>query len=189
MGAVDTRLHWSPGSDRARNFFQTAAVQSRHEIRAARFPDDLQTVRMLFREYATRIGIDLAFQGFEEELAGLPGKYQAPAGRLVIAWDGSDANGCVALRPLNDRDCEMKRLYVHPRARGAALGRALALRICAEARAAGYGRICLDTLSTMTSALALYASLGFRDIAPYVFNPIPGARFLALDLEAGPPAT
>jgi ribosomal protein S18 acetylase RimI-like enzyme len=154
------------------------------EILPARFPEDLETVRTLFREYAASIGIDLAFQGFEDELAGLPGKYLAPAGRLLIARRDREPLGCVALRPLQGGDCEMKRLYVRPAARGGALGRALAERICAEARAAGYARICLDTLSTMTSALRLYASLGFRDIPPYVFNPIEGARFLALDLNA-----
>ena len=160
-------------------------MQSGYEIRPARFPEDLETVRTLFREYAAAIGIDLGFQGFEAELAGLPGKYQPPAGRLLLAWRGAEVLGCVALRPLANQDCEMKRLYVRPAARGSALGRALAEHICAAARRAGYARICLDTLSSMTQALQLYASLGFRDIAPYVFNPIPGARFLALELRAG----
>jgi len=154
-------------------------------IRPARFPGDLETVRTLFREYAVSIGIDLAFQGFEEELAGLPGKYQPPSGRLLLASKDAEMLGCVALRPLTGGDCEMKRLYVRPAARGSSLGRTLAERICSEARAAGYARICLDTLSTMTPALKLYASLGFRNIEPYVFNPIPGARFLALDLQSG----
>jgi len=154
-----------------------------YEIRPARFPEDLETVRMLFREYAAGIGIDLGFQGFEEELASLPGKYQPQPGRLLVAWQGQVAAGCVALRPLAQGDCEMKRLYVRPSARGSALGRALAQRICAEARAAGYSRICLDTLASMSAALRLYASLGFRDIEPYVFNPLPGARFLALQFR------
>ena len=159
-------------------------MPSRYEIRPARFPDDLETVRNLFREYAAGIGIDLAFQGFEEELASLPGKYQAPTGKLLIAWQGVEAFGCVALRPLANGDCEMKRLYVRPAARGDALGRTLAESVIAEARAAGYARLCLDTLATMTSALKLYAALGFRDIPPYVFNPIPGAKFLALQLSS-----
>ena len=153
-------------------------------IRPARFPGDLETVRTLFREYAVSIGIDLAFQGFEDELATLPGKYETPAGRLLLAAKDAEMLGCVAMRPLYGGDCEMKRLYVRPAARGSSLGRRLAERICDEARAAGYARICLDTLSTMTPALKLYASLGFRDIEPYVFNPIPGARFLALELQA-----
>ncbi|MEQ1834294.1 MAG: GNAT family N-acetyltransferase, partial [Candidatus Eisenbacteria bacterium] len=123
------------------------------------------------------------FQGFEAELAALPGKYAPPAGRMLIAWRGGEAVGCVALRPLEGRACEMKRLYVRPAARGAALGRRLAERICDEARAAGYARMCLDTVDSMTPALALHASLGFTPTAPYVFNPMPGAVFLALELD------
>jgi ribosomal protein S18 acetylase RimI-like enzyme len=166
--------------------FQSAALHSLaknpREIRPARFPEDLETVRTLFREYAAGIGVDIGYQGFEQELAELPGKYQPPAGRLLIASGDSGIQGCVALRPLAGRDCEMKRLYVRATARGDALGRRLAERLCSEARDAGYARICLDTLSTMTAAVRLYESLGFRDIAPYVFNPYPGARFMALAL-------
>ena len=188
MGAVDRTLHWSPSGDISRQNLQSAAVHSTlnsaFEIRPARFPDDLEIVSTLFREYAASIGIDLAFQGFEEELAGLPGKYQPPSGRLLLASKDREMLGCVALRPLAGGDCEMKRLYVRPAARGSSLGRRLAERICSEARTAGYARICLDTLSTMTPALKLYASLGFRDIAPYVFNPITGARFLGLELQS-----
>jgi ribosomal protein S18 acetylase RimI-like enzyme len=152
------------------------------EIRAARWPADLEVARALFREYANGLGIDLAFQGFDEELAELPGKYEAPAGRLLIAWTESETVGVIALRSISDKTCEMKRLYVRPAARGEALGRHLAERICAEAREAGYTRICLDTLPTMLPALALYRALGFVPIAPYVFNPVPGAIFLGLDL-------
>ena len=151
-------------------------------IRPALIPGDLEVVRRLFREYADGLGIDLCFQDFEAELTSLPGKYAQPAGRLLLAWDGDTATGCVALRPLEDGASEMKRLYVSPQARGAQLGRRLAERICNEARAAGYLRICLDTLPSMTAAVALYTSLGFRPTAPYVFNPVPGAMFLALEL-------
>jgi len=152
------------------------------EIRPAELPGDLAVVRELFREYAESLGIDLAFQGFDRELAELPGKYQPPAGRLLLAWKGSRAVGSIALRPLDAGTCEMKRLYVRPEARGERLGRRLAERICSEARQAGYARICLDTLPMMTSAQALYESLGFVPTEPYVFNPIPGTKFLALDL-------
>jgi len=152
------------------------------EIHPARLPDDLELVRSLFREYAAGLGIDLCFQGFEEELAGLPGKYAAPGGLLLLARLGGEAVGCVALRPVEGGACEMKRLYVRPAARGTRLGRALAERICAEGRAAGYARICLDTLPSMRAAIGLYEALGFKPIAPYVYNPIPGALFLGLDL-------
>jgi ribosomal protein S18 acetylase RimI-like enzyme len=152
------------------------------DIRHAEFPRDLDAVRGLFREYADSLGVDLCFQDFEDELSSLPGKYGAPSGRLLLAWRDAEAVGCVALRPVNGTSCEMKRLYVRPQVRGVNLGRRLAERICDEARGVGYTRICLDTLPTMTAAQALYESLGFRPIEPYVFNPIAGTRYLALDL-------
>jgi len=152
-------------------------------IRPATIPMDLPLVRGLFREYAEGLGIDLCFQDFETELARLPGKYAPPQGRLLIAWRDADAVGCVALRPISADGCEMKRLYVRPAARGEQLGRRLAERICDEARAAGYRRICLDTLPRMTAAIRLYGSLGFEPIEPYVFNPVPGAIFLGRDLS------
>lgn len=152
------------------------------DIRPAELPRDLEVVRGLFEEYLSSLGTDLAFQGFQDELAELPGKYQPPAGRLLVAWNGARAVGCIALRPLDAGACEMKRLYVRPEARGEQLGRRLAERICKEAREAGYARICLDTLPMMVSAQALYESLGFVPIEPYVFNPIAGTKFLALDL-------
>lgn len=152
------------------------------EIRAAALPGDLPLVRRLFREYADSLAVDLCFQDFEAELAGLPGKYAPPRGRLLLARDGDDAAGCVAMRPVDGGTCEMKRLYVRPAWRGARLGRRLAERVCSEAREAGYARICLDTLPSMEAALALYRALGFRPVAPYVHNPVPGAIFLGLDL-------
>jgi ribosomal protein S18 acetylase RimI-like enzyme len=151
------------------------------EIRPADLPGDLPVARQLFREYADGLGIDLCFQDFETELATLPGKYAPPAGRLMLAWSGTEAVGCVALRPIDDRSCEMKRLYVRPEVRGRQLGRRLAQRICDEARLAGYRRICLDTLPSMSAAVRLYTELGFRSVAPYVYNPIEGAIFLGLD--------
>jgi ribosomal protein S18 acetylase RimI-like enzyme len=152
------------------------------DIRPAQWPDDLATVRTLFHEYAGTVGVDLEFQGFDAEVAALPGKYSPPAGRLLLAWRGSEAVGCICLRPLDGKSCEMKRLYVRPQSRGEQLGRRLAQRICEEARAAGYRRICLDTLPTMASAQRLYEALGFKPIQPYVFNPVAGTKFLALDL-------
>lgn len=153
-----------------------------HEVAAticpARWPDDLPVVRGLFVEYAQGLGFDLGFQDFEAELAALPGKYEPPAGRVLIAWRDGRALGCVALRPVREGTCEMKRLYVRVQARGMRLGRRLAERVCDEARVAGYRRICLDTLSTMEAARRLYVSLGFEPVEPYVFNPIPGAMFL-----------
>jgi len=152
----------------------------------ARLPDDLPLVRQLFLAYAEGLGFDLCFQNFEDELATLPGKYAPPLGRLILAWNGDFAIGCVALRPVDASTGEMKRLYVRPGQRGQHLGRRLAERICQEAREAGYQRIFLDTLPTMTAALQLYEALGFIPVAPYVFNPLEGAIFLGLDLTAPP---
>lgn len=148
----------------------------------ARFPDDLDTVRALFRAYAERVGVDLGFQGFEDELASLPGKYAPPAGRIVLARDDDRAVGCVAMRPIDATTCEMKRLYVDPATRGGRLGRRLVERMVDEARNAGYRRMCLDTLPTMTAAIGLYRSLAFTPTEAYVYNPVEGALFLARDL-------
>ena len=140
---------------------------------------DVDSVRALFREYEQSLGVDLCFQGFEEELASLPGKYAPPSGRLLIALDDAgDAAGCVALRPLGDGICEMKRLYLRPTLRGKGAGRALTLRVMDEARAAGYRTMRLDTLPMMKEAHKLYEALGFRRIAPYYPNPVPGAIYM-----------
>jgi ribosomal protein S18 acetylase RimI-like enzyme len=151
-------------------------------IEPAEFPRDVESVRALFREYAAGLGFDLDFQGFEDELASLPGKYSTPSGGVFIATKRGDPVGCVAFRPLKDGDCEMKRLYLRPAARGEQLGRRLAVHVCEAARGAGYRRICLDTIDSMRAAIALYESLGFREIAPYVFNPIAGAKYFAREL-------
>ena len=138
--------------------------------------------RELFLEYQRSLGVSLCFQGFDAELAALPGDYSPPKGRLYIArLDGVPA-GCVALRPLFHRDAEMKRLYVRPAHRGSGLGRLLAQRAIEAARAAGYETLKLDTLPSMHAAQNMYAKLGFRDTAPYNDNPIGGTRFLALEL-------
>ena len=144
----------------------------------------LGTVRELFREYQLSLGIDLSFQDFEEELAGLPGKYAPPLGRLYIAFIDDAPAGCIALRPLGQEQCEMKRLYVRPLFRGQDLGRQLAHKAIEEAREIGYTQMYLDTLPTMAAAQGLYRSLGFRPVAPYRFNPIEGAQYMRLDLES-----
>jgi putative acetyltransferase len=152
------------------------------EIVAVQAGPHIEVIRELFREYAASIGIDLCFQGFERELAELPGLYAAPGGALFLAREGSEAAGCVGVRRLADGICEMKRLYVRPPFRRTGLGRALASESCAAARRLRYGRMRLDTLESMGPAIALYESLGFRRIAPYYDNPNEGVVFLELDL-------
>ena len=151
-------------------------------IVAAQEGESLEELRRLVDEYASSLGISLDFQNFDQELAGLPGDYAPPSGRLLVAlWEGEPA-GCVALKRLEGRICEMKRLYTRPRFRGCGIGRALCEVVIEEARRIGYERMRLDTLPFMEAAKALYLSLGFRDIAPYCYNPIEGARFLELTL-------
>jgi putative acetyltransferase len=145
--------------------------------------DGLLKVRCLFEEYATGVGIDLCFQGFEEELATLPAGYAPPEGRLLLAFQDDELGGCVALRRLEPGVCEMKRLYVRPAFRSLGVGRMLAERIIGEAREAGYRFMRLDSLPSMAAAIALYKQLGFREIEPYRDNPVEGAVFLELQLE------
>jgi len=146
-------------------------------------PTQIAQARELFLEYAQSLGFSLCFQNFDQELAGLPGDYTPPSGRLLLAeWEGQVA-GCVALRKLEDGICEMKRLYLRPGFRGKGLGRAVAEHIIAEARAIGYGRMRLDTVEpVMKEAVAMYRRLGFREIPPYRKNPIDGALYMELTL-------
>ena len=141
-------------------------------IRAAQ-PQDVDRVRTLLREYAAALDVDLSFQHFDAELADPLDFYE-----LVLLGD----DGCVGLRRIDEATCEMKRLYVRPTARGNGLGRRLAEAVIGEARARGYARMLLDTLPSMTTAHALYESLGFGPTTPYRHNPVPGTSFLELDL-------
>jgi GNAT superfamily N-acetyltransferase len=145
----------------------------------------------LFREYAGQLTVDLSFQGFDQELASLPGDYAAPQGALLLATvDGTPA-GCGAFRPRPDVDelnaCEMKRLYVRPPYRRFGLGRRLARQLMDLAMQAGYSTMLLDTLDDMEAARNLYGSLGFVEIPPYYYSPLPGSHYLKVDLGAGRP--
>jgi ribosomal protein S18 acetylase RimI-like enzyme len=144
---------------------------------------EIAQTRDLFLEYAKSLGFSLCFQNFDQELAGLPGEYASPHGRLLLAeYDGQLA-GCVALHKLEPEICEMKRLYLRTRFRGKGLGRALAETIIAEARAIGYRRMRLDTVEpVMKDAVAMYRRLGFKEIPPYRANPIAGALYMELEL-------
>jgi putative acetyltransferase len=156
------------------------------QVTTAETAPDVAAVRQLFREYADSLQHDLCFQGFEDELANLPGDYAAPRGALFLARVGQDLAGCCGLRPLDASDyanaCEMKRLYVRPGHRGAGIGRALAEACLDHARQSGYGCLLLDTLDDMESARALYEDLGFVEIPPYYHNPIAGAHYLKVAL-------
>lgn len=140
-------------------------------------------MRALLEEYATSLAVDLGFQRFDDELAGLPGAYVPPHGALLVARAGTLIIGCVGIRRLDARTCEMKRLYVQSSRRRSGLGRRLAEAAIAEGRRLGYATMRLDTLPGMEVAQALYEELGFHDVAAYTDNPVPGARFLELVLS------
>ena len=149
--------------------------------------ESVEPAREILREYAASLNVDLCFQDFEGELAALPGEYAAPAGQLLLAFVDGALAGCGGFRALADCDyanaCEMKRLFVRPAFRRFGLGRLLAEALLDGARRAGYSAMLLDTLDEMESARELYASLGFVEIAPYYFNPIPGAHYLKAALD------
>lgn len=150
------------------------------ELIQAETARQLELIRSLFKEYERAIGVDLCFQNFAEELATLPGRYAPPDGRLYICVVGGDPVGCVALRRADHESGEMKRLYLRERFRGRGYGKRIAREILDQARDIGYRRVVLDTLPGMLEAQGIYASLGFKAMAPYAFNPIPGVYYLEM---------
>lgn len=144
----------------------------------------LPALRELLLEYQRWLGIDLCFQDFEREMAELPGAYAPPDGRLYLAWVGSELAGCIALRRHDAQSAEMKRLYLRPAHQGQGIGKLMAEHIILDARHIGYQRMLLDTLPIMQSAQAMYAKLGFRETQAYVYNPVEGVKYMALDLKS-----
>lgn len=154
-------------------------------IEQAESPEFISIARELFAEYSEAVGVGFCFQGFAQELAQLPGEYARPWGRLFLAFDDKDDKrvaGCGALRRIDAETCEMKRFYVRPAFRGKGLGRELIHALIGAGREIGYARMRLDTLPSMTTAIALYRALGFREIPPYWANPVPGVVFFECDL-------
>jgi GNAT superfamily N-acetyltransferase len=159
-------------------------VPVKMELIQAYTTDEIEQARLLFREYAEWLQIDLCFQNFDQELANLPGEYIPPAGRLLLAYEESRLAGCIALRRIDDGICEMKRLFLRGQFRGRGLGRQLIEAIIGEAKQSGYERMRLDTLPPkMDDAIALYRSYGFKQTAAYYDNPVAGAIFMELDLR------
>ncbi len=152
------------------------------QIIQAQSDEQVDTVRLLFLEYAQSLNFDLCFQSFDEELAGLPGDYAFPDGRLLIAMYSDKIAGCAALRKVADSVCEMKRLWVRPEFRGKKIGRKLAQEIIGEARQMGYEIMKLDTVDTMKEAITMYQSMGFTETSAYRYNPIEGAKYMELKL-------
>lgn len=156
------------------------------ELMTPATPEQFEAAREIFRDYAATLGVDLCFQGFDAELAALPGEYEGPLGALLLATVDGEVAGCGAVRPLVDVDhanaCEMKRLFVRPAFRRFGLGRLLAEALLNHGRQVGFSAMLLDTLDEMEAARELYASLGFEEVAPYYFNPLAGAHYLKADL-------
>lgn len=149
-------------------------------LQSAASASDLECIRTLFREYADSLGVNLDYQGFEDEVRDLPGKYAPPAGMLLLAFNNDEVVGCVGVRPIDDETAEMKRLFVRPSGRGLGIGRTLAEAAIRFATVTGYSRMRLDTLPQMERAQELYRSLGFMPIDAYRFSPVEGTVFLEL---------
>lgn len=145
--------------------------------------DQLEQVKILFQEYTTALNVDLEFQNYEEELKHLPGKYALPDGRLYVMYDHEKLAGCIALKRFDETSCEFKRLYVRPEYRGKHYGRLLMERVIQDAKAIGYEKGYLDTLSTLESAVGLYEKLGFEKIAPYYDNPLENVEYFRIMLQ------
>jgi ribosomal protein S18 acetylase RimI-like enzyme len=172
-----------PEASKSSSVTSVSSVVKGFSFVQAESPAQIAQARELFLEYAQSLGFSLCFQSFDRELAGLPGDYAPPAGRLLLAEIEGQLAGCVALHKLEDGICEMKRLYLRPQFRGKRLGRALADRIIAKARQIGYQRIRLDTVEpVMKDAVAMYRKVGFREIPPYRANPIDGVLYMELEL-------
>ena len=164
---------------------ELSAISAVHafDFQGAESPDQIAAIRELFLEYAQSLSFSLCFESFDQELAGLPGDYAPPDGRLLLATSNGQPAGCVALHKLVPEICEMKRLYVRPQFRGKGLGRELAEKVIAEARQIGYKKLRLDTVEpVMKTAVAMYRRLAFREIPPYWQNPIEGALYMELEL-------
>ena len=158
------------------------AIHTVHFIQA-QSEEEITCASELLHEYVTWLGVSLCFQNFDDEVASLPGEYSPPSGRLLLAVEHDQIAGCIALREIGEGICEMKRLYLRPQFQGKGFGRALAERVIADAREIGYRQMRLDTLpGKMDHAIALYRSLGFREIPAYYNNPVVGATFMELTL-------
>lgn len=171
---LDKKQKSMPTDDRHRQVLKVVTAESSEQV---------DTIRELFLEYAKSLNFDLCFQGFDKELESLPGKYAAPDGRLLLALYDQKIAGCVALWKVSDQVCEMKRLWVRPEFRGKKIGRQLAEFVIEQAKLIGYSKMKLDTIDTMTEAIKLYVSLGFRSTSAYRYNPVEGAEYMELDLK------
>jgi putative acetyltransferase len=149
-------------------------------IRTVITPNEIETLRILFLEYESALGIDLSFQQFDVEVKSLPGEYAPPDGRLFLAFNDEEPSGCAAIRKISGDICELKRMYVRPAFRGHGLGKQLARTAIDAAREMGYHRMRLDTLPNMKEAIRVYRSLGFTTISPYRYTPVPGTLFMEL---------